>query len=58
MKGLVLDTHAVVWYLMGSKQLSARAGNSIQKIRTAVKMNFPLVTRDVVIQRANIEVIW
>jgi PIN domain nuclease of toxin-antitoxin system len=34
MAGLVLDTHATIWYLEGSPKLSAEALAAIQTVRT------------------------
>jgi PIN domain nuclease of toxin-antitoxin system len=31
MQGLGLDTHAVIWYLAGSRELSAKALTAIEK---------------------------
>jgi PIN domain nuclease of toxin-antitoxin system len=48
MSAVVIDTHAIVWYFLKSRNLSA----------TAFYFNLPLVSCDSKIQAANIQTIW
>jgi PIN domain nuclease of toxin-antitoxin system len=47
MSAVVIDTHAIVWYFLKSRNLSA----------TAFYLNLPLVSCDSKIQAANIQTI-
>lgn len=72
MSTVLLDTHAIIWYFLDFRRLSANAFEAIANIpreivpempdriiaATALYLNIPLVTKDSKIQAANIQTIW
>ena len=61
----LLDTHAIIWYVSGSNELSSTAKNIMDKdpfdrllIAQATENNLTIVTTDSKIPQYNVKTIW
>jgi PIN domain nuclease of toxin-antitoxin system len=57
MPAVVVDTHAIVWYLFGDARLSLRAADALDSA-TAVALGAPPISRDAKIRASRIQTIW
>ncbi len=57
MPGLVVDTHALLWYLLGSSRCSPDMPDRIIGA-TALHLGLPLITRDGKIRASDLRTIW
>ncbi len=61
--GLVIDTHILIWYLAEPNKLSQKAINAIdenlkQTGGIIIPINSPLVSKDSILRKFDLEVIW